>query len=111
MIISLISQKGGVGKSALARLLVVEVTADKIPGVDHVNDLLQTVYADLDPAGLPALQDWLTRALHNPIAFESRLIPDEQAGIAKGRGNRAVILAFDHRDDRLSVDAVHLARG
>ncbi|MGJ7441291.1 DUF4126 domain-containing protein [Aquipuribacter sp. MA13-6] len=24
-------------------LLVVEVTADKIPGVDHVNDLLQTV--------------------------------------------------------------------
>ncbi len=27
--------------------------------------------------GLPALQDWLTRALHNPISFEARLIPDE----------------------------------
>ena len=27
--------------------------------------------------GLPALQDWLTRALHNPITFEARLIPDE----------------------------------
>lgn len=27
----------------LGVLLVVEVTADKIPGVDHVNDLLQTV--------------------------------------------------------------------
>jgi membrane protein implicated in regulation of membrane protease activity len=27
----------------LAVLLVVEVTADKIPGIDHVNDILQTV--------------------------------------------------------------------
>ena len=27
----------------IVALLVVEVTADKIPGVDHVNDLLQTV--------------------------------------------------------------------
>ena len=27
--------------------------------------------------GLPALQDWLTRALHNPITFEARLIPDD----------------------------------
>jgi len=27
--------------------------------------------------GLPALQDWLERALHNPITFEARLIPDE----------------------------------
>jgi molybdopterin adenylyltransferase len=27
--------------------------------------------------GLPTLQDWLTRALHNPITFEARLIPDE----------------------------------
>ena len=37
------------------------------------------VYADL---GLPALQDWLSRALHNPITFVTRLIPDEQAGIS-----------------------------
>lgn len=27
--------------------------------------------------GLPALRDWLQRALHNPITFEARLIPDE----------------------------------
>ena len=32
--------------------------------------------------GLPALKDWLTRALHNPIDFEARLIPDEQERIA-----------------------------
>ena len=37
------------------------------------------VYADL---GLPALQAWLTRALRNPIHWETRLIPDEQAGIS-----------------------------
>ncbi len=32
--------------------------------------------------GLPALQDWLSRALKNPISFEPRLIPDEQATIS-----------------------------
>ena len=37
------------------------------------------VYAD---QGLPALQDWLSRALRNPIAWHTRLIPDEQAGIS-----------------------------
>ena len=33
--------------------------------------------------GLPALQDWLTRALKNPLTFEPRLIPDEQARISQ----------------------------
>ena len=33
--------------------------------------------------GLPALQDWLTKALKNPISFEPRLIPDEQATISR----------------------------
>jgi molybdopterin adenylyltransferase len=33
--------------------------------------------------GLPALQDWLTRALRNLIRFEPRLIPDEQATISQ----------------------------
>ena len=33
--------------------------------------------------GLPALKSWLGRALINPIQFEARLIPDEQALIAK----------------------------
>jgi len=37
------------------------------------------VYED---KGLPALNDWLKRALHNPIAFEPRLIPDNQATIS-----------------------------
>ena len=37
------------------------------------------VYDDL---GLPALQGWLTQALHNPITFEARLIADEQALIS-----------------------------
>ena len=32
--------------------------------------------------GLPALQEWLQRALRNPIRFEQRLIPDEQALIS-----------------------------
>lgn len=32
--------------------------------------------------GLPALQEWLGRALRNPITFEARLIPDEQALIS-----------------------------
>ena len=32
--------------------------------------------------GLPALQDWLTRALKNPITFAPRLIPDDQATIS-----------------------------
>ena len=28
--------------------------------------------------GLPALRDWLTKALKNPVTFEPRLIPDEK---------------------------------
>ncbi len=31
---------------------------------------------------MPALQDWLTRALKNPLQFEPRLIPDDQATIS-----------------------------
>jgi molybdopterin adenylyltransferase len=49
-------------------------------GIVSVSDRASTgVYED---KGLPALKDWLTRALRNPIAFEARLIPDEQAGIS-----------------------------
>ncbi|MDR7151562.1 molybdopterin adenylyltransferase [Hydrogenophaga palleronii] len=44
-------------------------------GIVSISDRASTgVYQD---QGLPALQDWLTRALKNPITFESRLIPDE----------------------------------
>jgi molybdopterin adenylyltransferase len=37
------------------------------------------VYAD---QGIPALQAWLGGALRNPITWETRLIPDEQAQIS-----------------------------
>ena len=37
------------------------------------------VYADM---GIPALQSWLTSAVRNPIQWETRLIPDEAAGIS-----------------------------
>ena len=48
-------------------------------GLVSVSDRASSgVYED---KGLPALQGWLERALHNPIAFETRLIPDEQATI------------------------------
>ena len=33
--------------------------------------------------GLPALQEWLGKALKNPISFEPRLIPDEQDTISR----------------------------
>lgn len=36
------------------------------------------VYED---KGIPALQAWLTRALRNPIDWDTRVIPDEQDGI------------------------------
>jgi len=49
-------------------------------GIVSVSDRASTgVYED---KGLPALKEWLTRALKNPITFEARLIPDEQQGIS-----------------------------
>ncbi|MBP7414516.1 MAG: molybdopterin adenylyltransferase [Giesbergeria sp.] len=49
-------------------------------GIVSISDRASSgIYAD---QGLPALQDWLTRALHNPITFEARLIADEQATIS-----------------------------
>lgn len=33
--------------------------------------------------GLPALQDWLSRAVQNPLSFDAHLIPDEQALISE----------------------------
>jgi molybdopterin adenylyltransferase len=49
-------------------------------GVVSISDRASSgVYEDL---GLPALQDWLGRALRNPITFEARLIPDEAERIS-----------------------------
>lgn len=50
-------------------------------GIVSISDRASSgVYAD---QGLPALQDWLARALHNPITFDARLIPDDQATISQ----------------------------
>ena len=49
-------------------------------GIVSVSDRASTgVYED---KGLPTLQEWLGKALRNPIIFESRLIPDEQDRIS-----------------------------
>ena len=49
-------------------------------GIVSISDRASTgVYED---KGLPALKDWLTAALLNPISFEARLIPDERPLIA-----------------------------
>ncbi|HET8869028.1 MAG TPA: molybdopterin adenylyltransferase [Aquabacterium sp.] len=50
-------------------------------GVVSISDRASSgVYED---KGLPALQDWLGRAVRNPITWVPRLIPDERAGIAQ----------------------------
>jgi molybdopterin adenylyltransferase len=49
-------------------------------GLVSVSDRAATgVYED---KGLPALKDWLQRALRNPMQWETRLIPDEQGRIS-----------------------------
>ncbi len=62
-------------------------TPDTAPGLDPVkigivsiSDRASTgVYED---KGLPALRDWLGRALQNPLTFEPRLIADEKEQIS-----------------------------
>jgi molybdopterin adenylyltransferase len=50
-------------------------------GIVSVSDRASTgVYED---KGLPALKEWLSKALKNPITFEARLIPDEKDVISK----------------------------
>jgi molybdopterin adenylyltransferase len=49
-------------------------------GVVSISDRASAgVYAD---QGLPALKDWLHRAIRNPVVWHERLIPDEQATIS-----------------------------
>jgi molybdopterin adenylyltransferase len=49
-------------------------------GIVSVSDRASSgVYED---KGVPALKDWLGRALLNPVIWETRLIPDEQAGLS-----------------------------
>ena len=50
-------------------------------GIVSISDRASTgVYVD---KGLPALKDWLSKALKNPITFEARLIPDESPIISQ----------------------------
>jgi molybdopterin adenylyltransferase len=57
------------------------------PAHDHVKIGLLSVsdrasagvYED---KGIPALQEWLARALRNPVEWVTRVIPDDQAGIS-----------------------------
>ena len=49
-------------------------------GVVSVSDRASSgVYED---KGIPALKDWLSRAVRNPMSWETRLIPDEQDAIS-----------------------------
>ena len=49
-------------------------------GIVSISDRASSgVYTD---QGLPALQGWLTRAIRNPVQWEPRLIPDDEAGIS-----------------------------
>jgi molybdopterin adenylyltransferase len=49
-------------------------------GIVSISDRASSgVYED---KGLPALKDWLARALKNPLAFQERLIPDEKERIS-----------------------------
>jgi len=49
-------------------------------GIVSISDRASSgVYED---KGLPALKDWLGRALKNPITFAARLIPDERESIS-----------------------------
>jgi molybdopterin adenylyltransferase len=48
-------------------------------GVVSISDRASSgVYDDL---GIPALQSWLSSAVRNPVHWETRLIPDDEAGI------------------------------
>ena len=49
-------------------------------GIVSISDRASSgVYED---KGVPALQDWLSRAVRNPVQWKTRLIPDDQAGIS-----------------------------
>ena len=66
-------------KAKVATMYDAVYDAVKI-GIVSISDRASSgVYED---KGLPALQDWLSSALHNPITFEARLIADDQATIS-----------------------------
>ncbi|MCP5273095.1 MAG: molybdopterin adenylyltransferase [Burkholderiaceae bacterium] len=56
-------------------------TQDRVKiGIVSISDRASSgAYED---KGLPALKDWLSKALKNPVDWHERLIPDEQDGIS-----------------------------
>ncbi|MEO9148274.1 MAG: molybdopterin adenylyltransferase, partial [Burkholderiaceae bacterium] len=62
--------------------LTATATLDPVRiGIVSVSDRASSgVYQD---QGLPALQEWLARALKNPLTFDPRLIPDEAEQIGR----------------------------
>jgi molybdopterin adenylyltransferase len=63
--------EGGISTAARERVRI---------GLVSVSDRASTgVYED---KGIPALRDWLERAVLNPVDWETRLVPDEQATIS-----------------------------
>ena len=58
----------------------IKIETIKIGVVSCSDRASQGVYED---KGLPALKEWLSKAIKNPITFEARLIPDEQAVISQ----------------------------
>jgi molybdopterin adenylyltransferase len=49
-------------------------------GVVSISDRASS--GQYEDKGIPALKDWMSQALKNPITWVERLIPDEQAGIS-----------------------------
>ena len=105
MIISLISQKGGVGKSALARLLAVEVAragwSVKIADLDPAQGTSTKWKARRDMAGLApeiAVEKYRTveRAVRDAAHFDLTILDGpahaEQGGRAMARASDLVVL-------------------
>ncbi len=69
------------GGSEVHAVTSVGATYDQVKiGIVSISDRASTgVYED---KGLPALKDWLGRAVRNPITWVERLIPDELDGIS-----------------------------
>ena len=71
---------------------MTDATPSDLPASDSRCDALRVGIVSIsdrassgtyEDKGLPALRDWLCRALYNPITFVAKLIPDEQATISQ----------------------------
>ena len=71
---------------------MTDATPSDLPASDSRCDALRVGIVSIsdrassgtyEDKGLPALRDWLSRALYNPITFVAKLIPDEQATISQ----------------------------